>query len=213
MSKTLYILLGCTVLMSAPAAAADFAGPRAELRGGWDKTTLTGSYDDGTDSYSEDASKSGVNLGAEIGYDALISPTVIAGAYAGIEGATTKECSAVFGNDEACLKLGRNFTAGARVGAKVGTLVLLYVKGGYSNGQLRATYENATDPTLDFSTHSNRGGYHLGVGSELAIGQHGYVRAEYVRTNYSGYDYSDPDFGVGLDGHRDQVLLGFGIRL
>lgn len=212
MSKTLYILLGCTVLMSAPAAATNLSGPRAELRGGWDKTTLDGSYDDGSDRYSEDASKSGFNIGAEIGYDALVSPTMTAGVYAGIESATTKECSAVFGNDEACLRLGRNFTAGARLGAKVGTSVLLYVKGGYSNGQLRATYENADDSTLNFSDHANRGGYHLGLGGEFAVGPNGYVGAEYVRTNYSGYTYSDPDFTAGVDGHRDEAVLRAGIR-
>lgn len=206
------LLLGAILVAATPAAASDFAGPRAELRGGWDKTRIDITYDDGVDRVSGHGSRDGVNIGAEVGYDAALGTAMIAGVYAGIEGATTKECSSVVGNDEACLKLGRNFTLGARAGVKVSPMALLYVKGGYSNGQLRATYRNQDDPDLNFSEHSNRGGVHLGAGAEMAIGSQGYVRAEYVRTNYSDYDYSDPDFGVSVDGHRDQVLLGFGLR-
>jgi outer membrane immunogenic protein len=137
---------------------------------------------------------------------------MIAGAYAGIEGATTKQCSPIFGNDEGCLRLGRNLTVGARVGAKVSPLAMLYVKGGYSNGQLRATYRDFDDPTFNWSEHTNRGGYHFGAGGEIAVGPQGYVRLEYVRTNYNGYHYSDPGVRFSVDGHRDQVLAGFGLR-
>lgn len=213
MYKSISLLFACTALFAAPASAANFAGPRLELRGGWDKTTLNGTFDDGVDRISAHGSKSGFNIGAEVGYDALISPTIIAGAYAGIEGATTKRCFSVIGNDQGCLKLGRNFTAGARLGSKVGSKGMFYVKGGYSNGQLRATYHNADDPTLDFSDHTNRGGYHLGLGGELAVGQHGYVRAEYVHTNYNGQNYTSPDFRLSVDAHRDQLLLGFGVQM
>lgn len=207
------IFYAVVVAISAPAtAASSFSGLRAEVRGGWDKTRIDVTLDDGTDRVSGHGSKSGFNLGAEVGYDAAISPTIIAGAYAGIEGSTAKECSPVVGNDEACLKLGRNFTLGARLGAKVSPMALLYVKGGYSNGQIKATYDNNDDPTLDFSDHANRGGFHFGIGAEAAVGHRGYIRAEYVRTNYSDYDYSVPDFRVNVDGHRDQALLGFGVR-
>lgn len=210
--KNISIFAACIVLVSGPAVAANFSGARGELRGGWDKTTINIKYDDGVDSFSGHGSKSGVSLGAEVGYDAPLSPTIIAGAYAGIEGSTAKECSSVIGNDDACLKLGRNLTIGARLGAKVSPIAMVYVKGGYSNGQIKATYQNADDPTLNFSDHANRGGFHLGIGAEVAVGQQGYARAEYVRTNYSGYDYSDPNFNVNVDGHRDQALLGFGVR-
>lgn len=199
-------------LVSSQAVASDFSGPRFELRGGWDQTTLGASYDDGADRYSVSGHKSGLNLGAEVGYDVPTNSQLLAGVYAGVEGSTAKRCSEVYGDDAACLKLGRNFTLGARVGGKVSPKVALYVKGGYSNGQLKGTYRNTDDPTLDFSDHTNRGGYHFGAGVETAVGPQGYVRAEYVRTNYNAYTYASPDFRVRLSGHRDQALAGFGLR-
>jgi outer membrane immunogenic protein len=205
------VALAAAAAFSTQAAAATFSGSRAEIRGGWDRTTLSLSYEDAVDSLSGSGHKSGFDIGAEVGYDYAAAGTLVIGAYAGIEGATTKDCSPVVGDDKACLKLGRNFTVGARAGAQVAPLVMVYVKGGYSNGQLRATYSNIDDPTLNFADHSNRGGIHFGAGVEAAVGQ-GYVRAEYVRTNYNGYHYVDPDFRLTMDGHRDQVLLGFGMR-
>ena len=207
-----FILCTVAAVIATPATAASFSGPRAEARVGWDRTTLDLSYQDAEDSLSGSGHKSGYDVGAEVGYDYQSASGFVAGAYAGVDYASTKKCSAVFGDDRGCLKLGRNFTVGARVGAKVSPLIMLYAKGGYSNGQIKATYHNSDDPTLDFGDHANRGGYHVGAGAEFALGQQGYIRAEYVRTNYSDYDYSDPDFKVSVDGHRDQALLGFGLR-
>lgn len=212
MHKSLTILFACSVSVSGPALAANVGHARAELRGGWDRTTLGLSYSDETESVSASDHKDGFNLGAEVGYDVHFGRALVAGAYAGIEGATTKTCSPVFGDDSACLKLGRNLTVGGRIGAQVSPLAMIYVKAGYSYGQLRATYANADDPTLDFKAHSNRGGVHFGIGGEMAIGPMTYARIEYVRTNYNDYDYVDPDFRVTLDGHRDQALVGFGVR-
>jgi outer membrane immunogenic protein len=206
MRKNIFVLFAAGAFVSAPAAAANFTGPRAEVRGGWDRTTIDLSVDD----MSGSGHKDGFNLGAEVGYDASLGAMVVAGAYAGVEFATTKACSEVYGDDEACLKLGRNFTLGARLGAKVSPQAMLYVKGGYSNGQLKATYKDFIDPTYSFSAHANRDGFHFGGGVELAVGPNGYVRAEYVRTNYD--DYNNSDFGVKIDAHRDQALLGFGLR-
>ena len=90
----------------------DFTGPRAEARIGVDRTTLELSYDDGETAVDGEDHDDGFGLGAEIGYDVAIGGSAVIGGYAGIEAATTKECSEVFGEDEACLKLGRNFTAG-----------------------------------------------------------------------------------------------------
>jgi outer membrane immunogenic protein len=212
--RNLYLAtaLSAVALVSTPAAAAPFSGPRAELRGGYDRTTLDLDYDDGVDVFSDSGHKSGFDIGAEVGYDAQIGGAVIAGAYAGAEWATTKECGELVGDDEACLKLGRNFTLGARLGAMISPMAMLYAKAGYSNGQIKATYRNSIDPTLNFSDHDNRDGFHFGIGGEVAIGTQAYARAEYVRTNYSAYTYSDPDYDVKIDGHRDQLLVGFGMR-
>lgn len=212
MRTHLLALLGATAFVATSASAAGFTGPRVEVRGGWDRTTLDISYDDGVDAISGKGHKDGFDFGGEVGYDAPIGPSAIVGGYAGAEFATTRECTAIYGNDEACLKLGRNFTLGARIGARVNPKVMIYAKGGYSNGRLRATYRNADDSTLNFSDGANRGGFHLGIGGEVLVGAHGYLRAEYVRTNYNDYRYADSDFAGSLDGHRDQVLIGSGLR-
>ncbi|WP_118856662.1 outer membrane protein [Sphingomonas mesophila] len=212
MRTKLLVALGAATLLTSPAFAADFAGPRAELRGGWDKTTIDVAYDDGEDEFSDDGSDTGFNIGAEIGYDAKIGTALIAGVYAGIEGATTKDCGELYGDDEACLKLGRNFTLGGRLGAAVTPNAMLYVKGGYSNGQLKATYDDFLDDDFDYSDKANRDGFHFGVGGELAVSTNGYVRAEYVRTNYDDYDNSEDGVDINVDSHRDQILFGFGLR-
>jgi outer membrane immunogenic protein len=212
MFRTSLVFVSCAAALATPAVAANFVGPRAELRAGWDKTTITTTYHDTASSLSGHGAKSGLNLGLEVGYDAPVGQTIIAGAYAGVEGASTKECSSVEGNDQACLKIGRNFTLGARVGAKVSSSAMLYIKGGYSNGRIRGTYHNFTNSAFHFSDRSNRSGYHFGVGGELAVGQQGYVRAEYVHTNYKGHHFTDATFRITTDGHRDQALVGFGMR-
>lgn len=204
--------LGAATVIASPAFAADFAGPRAEIRGGWDRTTIDVEYDDGEDSFSDDGHDTGFALGGEVGYDFAIGTSVVAGPYAGVEWATTKECSEVYGDDKACLKLGRNFTLGGRIGAVVSPTILLYAKGGYSNGQLKATYEDFLDSDFNYSDKENRDGFHFGLGGEMAVGSTGYVRAEYVRTNYNDYDNTEDGVDIKIDSHRDQLLLGFGLR-
>jgi outer membrane immunogenic protein len=193
---------------ASPALAADFAGPRAEARLGWDRTTMEISYDDGFSSFNTKGHDDGFGLGAEVGYDVKLGTAAVLGAYAGAEWASTKECTEVYGNDEACLKLGRNFTLGARIGATVSPKALLYVKGGYSNGQLKATYEDFADSSYNFSDKANRGGFHLGVGAEMNVTETGYVKLEAVRTNYNDYDNGDEK----LDTRRTQIVAGFGLR-
>ena len=207
------VLLATAALVAAtPATAADFDGPRAEVRLGWDRTAIDLSVDDGTTSVDGKGHDDGFGLGAEVGYDALIGGKAIIGASAGAEWATTKECGAVFGDDEACLKLGRNFTLGARIGAAVTPQALLYVKGGYSNGQLKLTYEDFDASGVDTIGKANRGGFHFGLGGEFNVSKTGYVKAEVVRTNYNDYDQSDEFAAVKLDARRTQALLGFGMR-
>ena len=212
--KKIHVLTAAllTGAIATPVFAQGFAGPRIEGRIGYERVTLGLDYDDGFDSFGDTGHKSGLVYGAEVGYDAMLGSAVVAGIYAGIEGGTAKDCSEVLGFDDACLKLGRNITLGARLGAVVAPKFMIYAKGGYSNGQLRASYDNFDDPTLDFSDRSNRGGLHFGAGVEALIGRAGYARLEYVRTNYRSYNYSDPDFDLKIKGHRDQVVLGLGLR-
>jgi outer membrane immunogenic protein len=207
-----FFLASVALVAATPAMAADFAGPRAEARLGWDRTTIDLSFDDGDTVIDGKGHDDGFGLGAEVGYDVAVGGKAILGAYAGAEWATTKECSEVFGDDEACLKLGRNFTLGARIGAALTPQALVYVKGGYSNGQIKATYEDFEDPDFNTSEKANRGGFHLGVGGEFNVSNSGYVKAEVVRTNYNDADSSDEFVEAKLDARRTQALVGFGLR-
>ena len=207
-----FFLATAALVAATPAIAADFAGPRAEVRLGWDRTAIDLSFDDGTTSFDGKGHDDGFGLGTEIGYDAALGDKGIIGAYAGAEWATTKECSEVFGDDEACLKLGRNFTLGARIGAAVTPQALIYVKGGYSNGQLKATYEDFEDSDFNTSEKADRDGFHLGLGGEFNVSKTGFVKAEVVRTNYNDVDGSDGLVEARLDARRTQALLGFGLR-
>lgn len=211
MLKTILMATGALVVAS-PAIAADFAGPRAEVRLGWDRTTLAVEYDDGDTVVDGKDHDDGLGVGAEIGYDVAVGSSAVVGAYAGAEWATTKQCSEVYGEDEACLKLGRNLTLGVRAGAMVTPQALIYIKGGYSNGQLKVTYEDFNDSDFDTSDKANRGGFHLGLGGEFNVGQTGYVKAEIVHTNYKDYDYSDDFVDAKLEASRTQILAGFGLR-
>ena len=194
--------------VATPAVAANFAGPRAEVRLGWDRTRAEVS------ALGENASAhdDGFSAGAEAGYDLQLGGTALVGAYGGVDFATTKECTEVYGSDEACLKLGRNFSLGARLGAAVSPKALVYVKGGYSNGQLKATYVDQIDPTNNSTDKASRDDFHVGLGAEYAVSPTGYLKAEVVRINYNDYDYSDPDLTAKLDTRRTQVLVGFGLR-
>jgi outer membrane immunogenic protein len=212
MKFVLLAAASATVLGASPAAAADFTGPRLEGRIGYEWITLVLKLSDGVTSVAESGHKSGVNLGGEVGYDVALGSRAVIGAYAGIEGASAKACSEVNGNDQGCLTLGRNLTVGGRIGAKIADKVMVYAKGGYSNGQLRASYSDFSDPTFDFSDHVNRGGFHFGGGVEGQISPNTYARVEYVRTEYDEYAYGDADLELGLSGHRDQVVAGFGVR-
>lgn len=183
------------------AAAPEFkGGARVEARIGIDDVVV--SLDD------ESGSKVGFSYGGEVGYDYVTNSGFVIGAYAGIDGSTTKECTEVFGNDEACLKAGRNITAGVRAGGVVRS-GLLYLKGGYSNGRATVAYRDNAAPANNISESGNLDGWHIGAGYELPISANTYAKIEYVFTNYS---IDDGDFGVDADLQRHQGLIGFGFR-
>lgn len=213
--KALFAGLSVAVsALAAPVAAQEApagAGARAELRAGYDHVSLGIDYDDGTDAFDESDGTSGVAYGVEIGYDVPVNG-VLLGAYAGVDFATTDYCSEVFGEDEACLESGRNFTLGVRAGAPVGNSGLVYAKGGYSSGRLELTYDDFEDILEDFEGGENLDGFHLGAGAEFAFAGNTYGKLEYVYTDYGSSEYSDTDFDIGADLTRHQVMVGVGIR-
>lgn len=200
--------------VAVPAAAQDVAtmgGPRIEVRAGYDNVSLDVDYDDGVDSFNESDGTDGIAYGGEIGYDHNYGSGSI-GAYAGVDFASTDICSELYGADELCLKAGRNFTVGARLGYMIGSDALFYGKAGYSNGRVRVTYEDFENILDDFDDGENLDGFHVGAGAEVQLSGRSYAKLEYVYTQYNAFDYSDTDVDVDVDLNRHQVLLGLGLR-
>lgn len=200
-----------TLAFTTPALAQQYNGFRVEGRIGYDRIKGEVDYDDGVDQFSGSDHRDGIVVGTEVGYDAQLGGLVL-GAYAGAELSTVDVCTEVFGDDKACLDAGRNFTIGVRAGAPVGASTLLYVKGGYTNGKVKLSYDDFVDDLEDFEVSENRGGLHLGGGAEFGLSPNGYGKVEYVYTKYNDYDYDDGDVSGSIGGRRHQVVAGIGFR-
>lgn len=206
---TKYLLTAAVAaLFATPAAAADFTGPRAEGRIGYDRLTLDVSFDDGVDDFSDKGHTASLTLGAEVGYDAQVGTNLVVGGYGTADFSSVEECGEVFGDDNACFTANRNLALGVRAGLASGN-ALFYAKGGISRGRFRVSYDDGIDGS---SARDGRTGFHLGVGAELKLSDRSYLKAEYIRTNYNDYNVSDADLAVGLDSHRDQAVFGVGVR-
>jgi len=208
-----YLLVLATATVATPALAQDdaptFTGPRAEIRAGFDSANIKVVGTDGTDTVRTSRNKDGVSYGGEIGYDLGLGSQVTVGAYAGVEGASTKYCSSVVGNDLACLKEGRTFTVGGRLGLKVeNTPALFYVKGGYANTRAHIDYAGAT--SFDFG--HNLDGYQVGGGAEVAVNRHVYGKLEYTYSQYKKFDFDEGTEALQLRLGRNQVTAGVGYR-
>ena len=197
------VALSAALLISGTASAQSFDGPRAEARIGFDNPNFSIGFED----ESIEADISGVMFGAELGYDRQFGAG-FAGAYVGAELSRARQCGELFGEDELCTKMDRNFTVGARLGVIAADGVAFYAKGGYSNGRLKTTYEDFEGILDDESLSNTRGGFHLGGGMEIAATQNVYVRGEYVMTNYNDASVD----GITADIDRDQFILGVGMR-
>lgn len=207
-------LSALAVGVAVPAAAQDaspMTGPRVEARLGYDYVSLNMAYQE--EDFRAEASdgESGVMYGGEIGYDAAFSKLIV-GVYAGLAGSNTESCAEVFGEDEGCLKSGKDITVGARLGTLVAPTTALYIKGGYSNGQIKAEYEDYEDIISDFSASEEIDGFHVGVGVEFAYQSGLYSKLEYVYSNYGEAELRTSDFSAqaGLDRH--QVAVGVGVH-
>ena len=203
MNTKLLLASVAALVIATPAMAQDDSsgfkgGARIEARVGVDDVVLkSGGASD---------SKVGLAYGTELGYDYATKSGFVIGAYAGIEGATTKDC-AVSGTQTACIKAGRNITVGVRAGGIVAG-GLLYAKGGYTNGRVTATFTDTAVPANNASASGNADGWHLGAGYEFTISEHTYAKVEYLYTDYS----VDNTLGSTVGLQRHQGLVGFGYR-
>lgn len=217
------IIAAAAIAAATPAFAQDtpssFTGLRVEARAGLDRPTVSLEVSDGTDTIEQSDGKSGLVYGGEVGYDVQLGASAFVGAYAGIEGATTKECAEITVGADYCVEAGRNITLGARAGLlAAGGKLGMYLKGGYSNGRLTTSYGLLPPgPVLladedDASEGGNLDGFHLGAGAEFAVSRNVYVKLEYVYTNYGEFRFSDVGTRASLGLDRHQAVAGVGFR-
>jgi len=200
---SLFVAAAGTMLVASPAYA-QFSGPRIEGRLAYEAVEATIGTGDPLATGDEEA----IAYGGEVGYDLNLGPAVV-GAYAGIEGSNLRTCEEVFGDDEGCVNQGRNLYVGARVGFSVAPRVMVYAKGGYSDGSIDINYDGGTGGFPDFETSDSFGGYHVGVGGEVALISGLYGRIEYVHTDYGEFRFDPETFGELT---RGQVMVGAGWR-
>ncbi|EZP52641.1 MULTISPECIES: outer membrane protein [Sphingomonas] len=207
------VAVAASVASSASAQTVDplFTGARIEARVGWDRPTIRAGVSDGVDSINRTAGKDGVVYGGEIGYDYALS-NVLVGGYFGYEGSSAKECGELYGQDQLCLRAGRNFTAGARLGVPVSGSFALYAKGGYSNGRAKLDYRDDTLVRADVDEGRNFNGFHVGGGVEGTLSGRVYGRLEYVYTGYGEKSAVSDGLRASIEPRRHQVVYGMGIR-
>jgi outer membrane immunogenic protein len=181
-------LVAC--VLAAPATAADFAGPRVEVHGGWDRVQVEAP---GT---AADPRRDGIMYGAGAGYDLAVGPTMRVGLEAELDFANAIE--KVAGTTRVKSDSKRDFAVGIRVGAAVADHLLLYARAAYANARVK---DGAiTGAAASATGTSARDGLRFGAGAEYAVARHVFLKAEYRYSNYER----------GLS--RNQLVGGVGIR-
>lgn len=217
-------------LALAPAAAAqdvNFGGFRIDGRLGWVSTGATATAanlaedpdEDGDELIEVSASGSDIGYGLEAGFDTMIGRSpILVGVYGGVDLGRTQACTAIAGEDRACAETDLSLHAGVRAGYVVSPTLMIYAKGGYSRGDLDMSYDAdvGEDDDVILDSSSNRNGFHLGGGFEMAFSRHLYGKVEYSYTDFGSsneaFDQPNilPGFAVSLDRH--QAVAGIGFR-
>lgn len=195
--KKLILALAASTALATPAMAQDV-----------DTTTNVGSFwvggFAGIDSIraevdDENGSEEGVVFGINAGYD-----VESASAFGGVEIEASESTVSVSDEDlfddgdEFSISAGRDLYAGLRAGARVGN-GKIYVKGGYTNLQLNANYDDGSD---DESVGDDMDGFRVGAGGEFGIGTNMAVRIEYRYSSYGELEFEDEATGASFDRHQ-----------
>jgi outer membrane immunogenic protein len=192
-----HILIAAAALgLASTAQAAEFTGPRVELRTGWDRISVDGLRSTNPAAANVDANEDGIAYGLALGYDHALSDRVIVGVEAGVD-LFDNEFSGTVGTVSYDVEAKRDIEVAARLGTKVSDNVLLYGKVGYSNARVKSRLTSGTTTIVD---SENGDGVRLGGGLEVALNDRVYAKAE--------YRYTDYEAGVS----RNQVLTGIGFR-
>ena len=194
MTRFHILLLTAAMFAGTPALAqeaTDFAGPRAEASIGLDQLR----FDLATLGGDGKAKQSDLGYGIAIGYDAAITPTLIAGIEGGVNLSDVRYATgdATDGNE---LRRRRELTLAGRIGTPITPNALLYGKLGYANLQLRA---DQTVAGVTTSATEDLDGVLLGAGVEVKLTPSAYWKSEYRYTDYAqGVTSNKVTTGVGI---------------
>ena len=177
--------------LATPASAAVTSGARVEAIVGWDHGSL-GLDDFGID---DDINGDGIVFGLGAGYDFAVGT----GSSIGIDveaSESTADVDITDGTDTAEISIGRDLYVGGRFTFAAGENANVYVKAGYTNARVRATFDDGTGPVSD---SANADGVRGGIGVQVAVGGNAYIGGEYRYSNY------EADFSR----HQAVAILGF----
>jgi outer membrane immunogenic protein len=184
-----------------------FTGPRIEGQFGYEFVGASPrNIQDfqGRDQFGDDSIDENVLFGVEGGYDQQVG-NVVVGGYAGVDYGDARVQSI---NAPYQFSVSRQLTAGLRVGVPVRG-VLLYAKGGYSNGRLKETVQTGGNAALFADYDRNRNGYHIGAGFDVPVNS-----SLYTRFDYSYHEFEK--FRIGstqeLEFNRHRVVAALGLR-
>lgn len=152
-------------------------------------------------------SEENIAYGITVGYDYGIGDI-----FFGVEGEVAEsEVGVTAGDvfaagDRLELDASRDLYIGARLGAYLGDVLSLYVKGGYTNAGVSLEY---FDGATTEEESDSLGGYRLGGGLEAQLAANLALRAEYRYSDYGEYSYNNVATGVSATRHQGMIgLLG-----
>jgi outer membrane immunogenic protein len=168
--------------------APTFSGFRIEGLVGWDHTEIL------------DDDQGAIMYGLGVGYDYQTGRAVL-GIEAEASDSNNNGClnDLIGTGDRFCVGTGRDLYIGGRAGLIVGRSVLLFGKAGYVNTRFTSEYDPGGGGVAT-NSHFNQDGLRVGLGVELALSRHAFIRGE---TRYSNYMNG---------GDRGAVLGAFGFR-
>jgi outer membrane immunogenic protein len=166
------------------------AGAHVAVVTGYDSTKFSGG--------GASDSINGITYGVKLGYDF----SVMEHGLLGVEAEVTDSSAKFDAGGGDTLKMGRDIYFGGRVKFDVSETVALYVKGGYTNAELKATSGGLTAKT-------NVDGWRIGAGAEFQLTNNLFGLVEYRYSNYG--KYSD-GAGTTVKVDRHQGIAGLGYR-
>ena len=139
-----------------------------------------------------------MGFGAEVGYDIVVSDSLVVGPYANYDLSTIEDCAEGF-----CVSSGNYWAAGVHVGFALDENGMIYGKIGYGQQTIKAEGPVEITPgTIEFFDADETGsGYNFAFGYEHSFGETFYGRAELSISESSdifGLDFQRSSLGVAM---------------